>query len=88
MKTCSRCGEIKDASDFCRAARETDGLQYWCKVCMTAYAAAHRPERALCDAKRKPAEAVYDKAYRTANGASIPRIPMPGAAYWPMRGHA
>jgi hypothetical protein len=32
-KECPRCGEVKRASDFHRAAASKDGLQNWCKAC-------------------------------------------------------
>lgn len=33
MKTCGHCKISKDASEFFRAKKYTDGLQHWCKEC-------------------------------------------------------
>lgn len=35
MKRCSRCGTVKEADQFSLAKREKDGLQGWCKDCMS-----------------------------------------------------
>lgn len=35
MKTCSKCRQPKDVGNFCKSARMKDGLQSWCKACMT-----------------------------------------------------
>jgi hypothetical protein len=32
-KTCTRCKEIKNTSDFHRSSRRADGLNPWCKTC-------------------------------------------------------
>lgn len=32
-KECPRCGEVKRAKDFHKAAGSKDGLQNWCKAC-------------------------------------------------------
>jgi hypothetical protein len=32
-KRCSRCGEVRAASEFPRSRRENDGLKSWCKPC-------------------------------------------------------
>ncbi len=33
MKTCSKCKEEKDYSDFYKNSTRPDGLTYWCKEC-------------------------------------------------------
>lgn len=33
MKTCSRCRENKDDTDFYKNSTHIDGLSYWCKTC-------------------------------------------------------
>lgn len=37
MKTCSRCKETKDRSDFFKNKAKKDGLSYYCKVCSKDY---------------------------------------------------
>jgi len=37
MKRCSRCGAVKSFEAFGSHARESDGLQPWCRSCKTAY---------------------------------------------------
>ncbi len=32
-KTCSRCGLLKESSEFNNRARSADGLDHWCKEC-------------------------------------------------------
>lgn len=32
-KLCKMCGETKATTEFWRAARSADGLQYWCRAC-------------------------------------------------------
>jgi len=39
-KRCSSCTEVKESSEFHRSGRETDGLQWSCKVCQCEYVAA------------------------------------------------
>jgi len=43
-KVCSRCGQRKPVSEFCRQTAAKDGLAYWCKACIKAYNKAHRTE--------------------------------------------
>lgn len=33
MKTCRKCNELKELSNFSKKASNKDGLQYWCKNC-------------------------------------------------------
>jgi hypothetical protein len=33
MKRCTKCGEVKSVSEFCRMSHTKDGLQSMCKVC-------------------------------------------------------
>jgi hypothetical protein len=32
-KTCSRCGQVKESSEFPADCTTPDGLSYWCKMC-------------------------------------------------------
>lgn len=52
MKTCSKCGEAKDLSEFGRDRKRPDGLRVWCRECSREYARefAKRPDQ---QAKRK-----------------------------------
>ena len=42
MKTCSKCGETKDVSEFSKDRSRRDGLQNRCKACMLAYREANK----------------------------------------------
>lgn len=37
MKRCSKCGELKSESEFCKDSRSKDGLSYRCKACTHQY---------------------------------------------------
>lgn len=37
MRTCQRCKADKPVEQFHRCARRKDGLQAWCKSCMSSY---------------------------------------------------
>lgn len=37
MKTCTKCRESKDESEFNRSRATKDGFQYWCRSCSKAY---------------------------------------------------
>lgn len=41
-KTCTKCGQEKDISEFAKLARTQDGLNYWCRVCHNAHKSAYR----------------------------------------------
>jgi len=38
MKDCGRCGKRKEATDFSVNRAKEDGLNNWCKACLSAYA--------------------------------------------------
>lgn len=38
MRTCNKCHEVKDESEFSRDRTRADGLAYVCKACANAYA--------------------------------------------------
>lgn len=42
MKTCTKCGETKSASEFGKASNRRDGLRCWCKPCSSIAGAAYR----------------------------------------------
>ena len=44
-KKCSHCGEIKEFSEFYKRGGSPDGVQYWCKPCISFYAHWHQPRR-------------------------------------------
>jgi len=50
-KKCSKCGETKDVSEFCKDAHTRDGFNYRCKVCRKAY-------------RQTPSQKVYQEAYK------------------------
>lgn len=68
MKVCPACGELKPRAAFHLAARARDGLQTWCKTCLSArnaaWAKAH-PDRVRAYA------AAHSAAYHAANRAAI-----------------
>ena len=37
MKRCSKCGKLKDKSEFSKQSSRKDGLRYWCKKCECDY---------------------------------------------------
>ncbi len=41
MKTCSRCGEVKQESEFAFKSRAKNLLHVWCKVCQKVYKDKH-----------------------------------------------
>lgn len=58
MKTCTKCGEIKERTAFHANKKTADGLQQWCKTCRSAHS------KATYD----PAKA---RAYKQANAGAI-----------------
>lgn len=42
MKTCSKCGEVKDEREFNKRKTAKDGLYCWCKNCVLAYDKQYR----------------------------------------------
>ena len=56
-KSCTRCGEEKTASSFALAKGRTDGLQSWCRQCVSEYQRANREalnERSRRFRQRRP----------------------------------
>lgn len=45
-KKCSRCGEVKEASEFNKRTRSLDGLSYYCRPCNSAYLKTYCQENA------------------------------------------
>jgi len=41
MKTCTKCGETKELTEFSKRKDTKDGLAYTCKACFNAYNKAH-----------------------------------------------
>jgi hypothetical protein len=61
-KTCSRCGENRDAADFYRASANKDRLQSWCKRCIHAHRNDWRrnhPDRQRISQRRAYVKAKY-----------------------------
>ena len=44
MKTCTKCDVCKPLSDFGRRSKSKDGLNYWCKACMSSNAKKWKQE--------------------------------------------
>ena len=57
MKTCIRCGETKELTEFYKQVRNRDGLHHYCRTCCIAYTSEYNknnPEkRMLCAAKHR-----------------------------------
>lgn len=55
MKTCRKCGVEKPVSEYSKASKSPDGLQYWCRDCSSAaarqWAIDHREARRESDSK-------------------------------------
>lgn len=60
MKTCTKCNEEKELTEFHKASSNRDGLRYWCKPCVAEYKKRHYAEN-------KEAKAEYDRRYRAEN---------------------
>lgn len=42
LKTCAKCGENKDVSEYHRDAQKKDGLRSWCKSCIRVQSVSYR----------------------------------------------
>lgn len=52
LKTCTRCGEVKELSAFGKATGAKDGLKTWCRACNNAYVSAwQKTNRAAINAR-------------------------------------
>jgi len=60
MKTCTKCGEAKQADEFYKRRRAKDGLRCQCKACDAAYKKGY-------NAEHKEENAARNKAWRDAN---------------------
>ncbi len=69
-KRCSRCKMVKDASDFCRKKASSDGLQSWCKDCMTI---SSKKFRAATAAVPTPAAALPPTSWCSGCSSTKPR---------------
>ncbi len=61
-KKCTRCGEIKDVSEFNKCSKAKDGLDYWCRKCKKDF---------YKDPINKERKAKSDKAYAERNKEKI-----------------
>lgn len=70
-KRCTKCGDTKAAAAFAFCKRNNDGLQYICKSCSAAYAAANRDRIAarmrVYQAEHRDEMLVSGAAYRAAH---------------------
>lgn len=79
MKTCTKCGELKERASFHAHSRSADGLQQWCKACRSAHAKAthdtekHRDYRAANAAEIRARKQAYLRANREKERARIER---------------
>lgn len=64
MKTCSKCKEQKEFSEFARSNQTSDGHHYWCKSC-------HKTVRDKWIVKNKEKLAVDNKRYYEKNKQKI-----------------
>jgi hypothetical protein len=44
-KYCTKCGELRPFRMFAKASNHKDGLQYWCKPCVSTYQRERRTGR-------------------------------------------
>jgi hypothetical protein len=59
-KKCSKCGEIKDKSEFYKKKTNTDGFDSWCKACKL------KDNKAYCE-RNRPIKKKYRKSYHIKN---------------------
>jgi len=64
MKTCTKCNEVKDFNEFCKAKKHPDGLNYHCKSCT-------KIARKAYYIKNKSIENQKSKEWRVNNHASV-----------------
>ncbi len=62
MKQCTKCGELKAPTAFCKCKKHKDGLSYWCKRCQV----VNRDRIRKNDVRSRLREGARDRA--TANG--------------------
>lgn len=79
MKACTKCGELKERTEFHAYARRADGLQQWCKACKSVHAKAthdtekQREYRAVNAAVIRDRKRAYLQANREKERARIKR---------------
>ncbi len=70
-KTCSKCKQEKDRSEFHKNSKKLDGLQVWCKSCAIAartdYYKRHSKKEAEYDKQRKQENAERVQEYLSAH---------------------
>lgn len=52
MKTCTKCKENKNLSDFYKCKTQKDGLNFWCKTCMKRHFLENKSKKSEYDEKR------------------------------------
>jgi hypothetical protein len=61
MKTCKKCNEVKDLSQFCKNKAIKDGLHYYCKECCRSYDASYRSNEEVKKRRSKERKENYFK---------------------------
>jgi hypothetical protein len=64
MKRCTRCGKLKDKSEFGKQAKLKDGLRYWCKQCVRDYNHEYRRKHGKGGKKYRS----FEEAHREVRG--------------------
>ena len=64
MKRCTRCGKLKDKSEFGKQAKFKDGLRYWCKQCFRDYSNEYRGKHGKVGKKNRS----FEEAHRKVRG--------------------
>ncbi len=64
IKTCSKCKELKDETEFSKEQRNKNGLRSWCKSC-------YRKQSKQYNVKNRETRATYFKEYRRLNTEKI-----------------
>lgn len=67
MKKCSKCGEVKPATEYGKDKQRPDGVRHWCKACTKTSTSMYRESN---PGKRKEADFRYRQANPEKNIAS------------------
>ena len=71
MKTCTKCKQTKETSEFNRRKKADDGLQSWCRVCTTEAARAYN-KRQKSKANRSAAQKRRWEKEKAEQEAAVP----------------
>jgi hypothetical protein len=75
MKTCTRCKIEQNESNFCKASRNSDGLNYWCNTCRKKYRKDHNDDRNKYMREFCKKDPIHNMFRGAKNRARIKKIP-------------